>query len=74
MTVISRRDVLMNTSRADTERLLQSLEEGQTVRGTVRTITDFGAFVDLGGVDGLIHLQDLSWKSPTEHRNLDRVA
>ena len=60
--VVSRRDVLMNTSRADTERLLQSLEEGQTVRGTVRTITDFGAFVDLGGVDGLIHLQDLSWK------------
>ena len=63
--VVSRRDVLMNTSRADRERFLQSLEEGQVVRGTVRTLTDFGAFVDLGCVDGLIYLQDLSWKRIT---------
>lgn len=60
--VVSRRDVLLHTSKADRDRFFQRLEEGQTVRGTVRTITDFGVFVDLGCVDGLIHLQDLSWK------------
>ena len=54
---------------------LNSLEKGQILEGTVKAITDFGVFVDLGGVDGLIHITDLSWgriNHPNEVVKLDR--
>jgi small subunit ribosomal protein S1 len=58
--VLSRRDVLQKERAKAAESLREALKEGDTVTGTVRKIMDFGAFVDLGGVDGLVHLNDLS--------------
>jgi small subunit ribosomal protein S1 len=58
---------------ADREELLANLEEGQTVKGIVKNLTDYGAFVDLGGVDGLLHITDLAWKRvkhPSEVLNI----
>lgn len=60
--VVSRRAVLETEMSAERDALLSSLEEGQTVTGVVKNITDYGAFVDLGGVDGLLHITDLAWK------------
>jgi small subunit ribosomal protein S1 len=60
--VISRRAVVETEMSAERDALLSSLEEGQTVTGVVKNITDYGAFVDLGGVDGLLHITDLAWK------------
>jgi small subunit ribosomal protein S1 len=59
--VLSRRAVLEREQAAEKERLMQSLEVGQVREGVVRNIRDFGAFVDLGGVDGLVHISKLSW-------------
>lgn len=59
--VLSRRDQLIEERKQIAEELKKSLAEGQTVAGTVRKIMDFGAFVDIGGVDGLIHISDLSY-------------
>ncbi|MBS0198320.1 MAG: S1 RNA-binding domain-containing protein [Planctomycetes bacterium] len=59
--VLSRRDVLEDERRENAEKLKTQLAEGQTVEGTVRKIMPFGAFVDLGGLDGLIHLSDLTY-------------
>jgi small subunit ribosomal protein S1 len=59
--VLSRRAVLEREKAAAKEQLLASLEPGQTHEGTVRSLQNFGAFVDLGGVDGLIHISQLSW-------------
>jgi small subunit ribosomal protein S1 len=59
--VLSRRDVLQKERAEQGEKLKSTLQEGQTVQGVVRKIMDFGAFVDLGGVDGLIHISDLSY-------------
>src|ERR1044072_3107015 len=67
--VVSRRAVLEETAGAEREQLLASLQEGATVKGIVKNITDYGAFVDLGGIDGLLHITDLAWrrvKHPTE--------
>ena len=53
--------------------LLKNLEEGQIVSGIVKNITDYGAFIDLGGLDGLLHITDISWSrvtNPSEHLNL----
>ena len=53
--------------------LLKNLDEGQIVKGVVKNITDYGAFVDLGGLDGLLHITDISWSrvtNPSEHLNL----
>ncbi|EXW58284.1 S1 RNA binding domain protein, partial [Acinetobacter baumannii 44467_7] len=47
-------------SSADREALLAQLEEGQTVTGTIKNLTDYGAFVDLGGIDGLLHITDMA--------------
>lgn len=58
--VLSRRDVLMEERKAAAEKLKSSLAEGQVVEGTVRKIMPFGAFVDLGGVDGLVHISDMT--------------
>jgi small subunit ribosomal protein S1 len=60
--VVSRRAVVETELSADREELLANLEEGQTVKGIVKNLTDYGAFVDLGGVDGLLHITDLAWK------------
>src|SRR5512143_741333 len=67
--VVSRRAVLEATQGADRESLLENLKEGAIVKGIVKNITDYGAFVDLGGVDGLLHITDLAWrrvKHPSE--------
>jgi ribosomal protein S1 len=59
--VLSRRAVLEREREEERKKLMESLEVGNTVEGTVRNLRDFGAFVDLGGVDGLIHISQLSW-------------
>ncbi len=60
--VLSRRAVLEATADADREKLLENLKEGTIVKGVVKNITDYGAFVDLGGIDGLLHITDLAWR------------
>jgi small subunit ribosomal protein S1 len=60
--VLSRRAVLEEERKEERERILTSLEEGMIVRGTVSNLVDFGAFVDLEGIDGLIHISELSWQ------------
>jgi len=60
--VVSRRAVMEKENSADREKLLATLEEGQSVEGIVKNLTDYGAFVDLGGVDGLLHITDMAWK------------
>ncbi len=59
--VLSRRELLEEERRALKERTLQSLEEGKVIRGKVKNITEYGAFIDLGGLDGLLHITDMSW-------------
>ncbi|AFU97731.1 30S ribosomal protein S1 [Simiduia agarivorans] len=60
--VVSRRAVLEQANSAEREELLASLQEGMAVKGIVKNLTDYGAFVDLGGVDGLLHITDMAWK------------
>jgi small subunit ribosomal protein S1 len=60
--VVSRRAVLEEENSQEREELLASLQEGQDVKGIVKNLTDYGAFVDLGGVDGLLHITDMAWK------------
>ncbi|WP_062270511.1 30S ribosomal protein S1 [Endozoicomonas arenosclerae] len=60
--VVSRRSVLEAENSAEREQLLASLQEGLEVKGIVKNLTDYGAFVDLGGVDGLLHITDMAWK------------
>ena len=60
--MVSRRSVLEEENSAEREALLESLQEGQEVKGIVKNLTDYGAFVDLGGVDGLLHITDMAWK------------
>ncbi|MBL8449395.1 MAG: 30S ribosomal protein S1 [Dechloromonas sp.] len=60
--VLSRRAVLEATADADREKLMENLKEGTVVKGIVKNITDYGAFVDLGGIDGLLHITDLAWR------------
>jgi len=60
--VVSRRAVVENELSAEREQLLETLEEGQIVKGIVKNLTDYGAFVNLGGLDGLLHITDLAWK------------
>jgi small subunit ribosomal protein S1 len=60
--VVSRRAVLEATMGEEREKLLSNLQEGATVKGIVKNITDYGAFVDLGGIDGLLHITDLAWR------------
>jgi len=67
--VVSRRAVLEASVGADREAILENLKEGAIVKGVVKNITDYGAFVDLGGIDGLLHITDLAWrrvKHPSE--------
>jgi small subunit ribosomal protein S1 len=60
--VVSRRTVLEETRAEQRQELVQNLEEGQVIDGVVKNITDYGAFVDLGGIDGLLHVTDMSYK------------
>ncbi len=60
--VVSRRAVVETEMSAERESLLANLQEGQTVKGIVKNLTDYGAFVDLGGIDGLLHITDIAWK------------
>ena len=60
--VVSRRAVLEAENSVEREALLASLQEGQDVKGIVKNLTDYGAFVDLGGVDGLLHITDMAWR------------
>lgn len=60
--VVSRRAVLEEESTGDREKLLSNLEEGMRIKGVVKNLTDYGAFVDLGGIDGLLHITDMAWK------------
>ncbi|HQT82141.1 MAG: 30S ribosomal protein S1 [Ferrovum sp. 37-45-19] len=71
--VVSRRAVMEASQGADRENLLENLKEGSVVKGVVKNITDYGAFVDLGGIDGLLHITDLAWrrvKHPSEVLNV----
>src|SRR6186997_1284786 len=71
--VVSRRSVLEETRAEQRSELVQSLEEGQIIDGVVKNITDYGAFVDLGGIDGLLHVTDIAWRRvnhPTEVLNI----
>lgn len=60
--VVSRRAVVENEMGAEREQLLEKLEEGQIVKGIVKNLTDYGAFINLGGLDGLLHITDMAWK------------
>ncbi|MCH7822562.1 MAG: 30S ribosomal protein S1 [Proteobacteria bacterium] len=60
--VVSRRAVVEQEYSAEREALLEGLQEGKTVKGIVKNLTDYGAFVDLGGIDGLLHITDMAWK------------
>ncbi len=60
--VVSRRAVVEEESSADRQALLDSLHDGQILNGIVKNLTDYGAFIDLGGIDGLLHITDISWK------------
>ncbi len=60
--VVSRRAVVEQESSGEREALLENLQEGQVVTGIVKNLTDYGAFVDLGGIDGLLHITDMAWK------------
>jgi small subunit ribosomal protein S1 len=67
--VVSRRAVVEEENSVEREQLLESLQEGATIKGIVKNLTDYGAFVDLGGIDGLLHITDMAWKRvkhPTE--------
>ena len=67
--VVSRRTILEETRAEQRTELVPDLEEGQVVDGVVKNITDYGAFVDLGGIDGLLHVTDMAWRRvnhPTE--------
>jgi len=73
--VVSRRSLIEKQRKEDRERLLEELAEGQTRKGVVKNIAEFGAFVDLGGIDGLLHITDMSWERighPTEMVGLDQ--
>ena len=60
--VVSRRAVVETEMSAERDSLLSNLQEGQVIKGVVKNLTDYGAFVDLGGVDGLLHITDIAWK------------
>ena len=71
--VVSRRAVMESANSTDRDALLETLEEGNNVKGVIKNLTDYGAFVDLGGVDGLLHITDMSWKRikhPSEMINI----
>lgn len=71
--VVSRRAVLEAESNVDREALLASIKEGIELKGIVKNLTDYGAFIDLGGIDGLLHITDMSWKRIKHPSDLVKV-
>lgn len=72
--VVSRRAIVEDQFSAERQQLLENLQEGMEVKGVVKNLTDYGAFLDLGGVDGLLHITDMAWKRvhhPSEIVNID---
>ena len=75
--VVSRRSVLEDTLAEQRSELVQRLDEGQIVDGVVKNITEYGAFVDLGGIDGLLHVTDMAWRRvnhPSEILNIGETV
>ncbi|MEH6516485.1 MAG: 30S ribosomal protein S1 [Halioglobus sp.] len=72
--VVSRRAVMEAANSVERDALLESLQEGMSVKGIVKNLTDYGAFVDLGGVDGLLHITDMSWKRIKHPSEIVEVA
>ena len=71
--VVSRRAVVESENSVEREALLESLTDGANVKGLVKNLTDYGAFIDLGGIDGLLHITDMAWrrvKHPSEVVNI----
>ncbi len=71
--VVSRRAILEEANSEEREKLLEQMEEGANLKGIVKNLTDYGAFIDLGGIDGLLHITDISWKRikhPSEMLNV----
>ena len=71
--VVSRRAVVESENSAERDALIESMQEGAVLKGVVKNLTDYGAFVDLGGIDGLLHITDMAWrrvKHPTEVTNI----
>ncbi|MEM9384631.1 MAG: 30S ribosomal protein S1 [Pseudomonadota bacterium] len=72
--VVSRRAVVEEEYSAEREQLLESLQEGLTLKGIVKNLTDYGAFVDLGGIDGLLHITDMAWKRVKQPSDVVQVG
>ena len=72
--VVSRRAVVESEFSAEREALLERLEEGVIVKGVVKNLTDYGAFIDLGGIDGLLHITDMAWKRVRHPSEVVNVA
>ena len=72
--VVSRRAVVEAESTEERSELINNLQEGQTVKGIVKNLTDYGAFIDLGGIDGLLHITDMSWKRIKHPSEIVNVA
>merc|ERR1712072_1583652 len=60
--VVSRRSIISDENKIERESLLKSIKEGETIKGIVKNLTDYGAFIDLGGIDGLLHITDMTWR------------
>ncbi|WP_428940415.1 S1 RNA-binding domain-containing protein [Fontivita pretiosa] len=72
--IVSRRSVLEREKEEARQKMLQEIEVGQTRRGTVRSLTDFGAFVDLGGLDGLLHVSEMTWRRGVKPGDIVKVG
>ncbi len=72
--VVSRRAVVESESSVERQQLLDSLQEGQVVKGIVKNLTDYGAFIDLGGIDGLLHITDMAWRRVRQPSDIVNVG
>ena len=72
--VVSRRSVIESENTQEREAVLEGLQEGQIITGSIKNLTDYGAFVDLGGIDGLLHITDISWKRVKHPSELLKVG
>ena len=72
--IISRRKYIEEQRQEEKSQALETIEEGQVVQGTVKNITNYGAFVDIGGIDGLLHITDMSWGRITHPSELVKIG
>ena len=72
--VLSRKAVLQEQNSEERDRLLATIKEGEKIEGTIKNLTEYGAFVDLGGLDGLLHITDLSWKRVMHPKEVLKVG